>query len=519
MIRIFSLSVLLIVGFGCNDNSFLGNSDSRETFASKGPGKEGVPGGPLTPEDADPDQAFDADSTPGSENPGNGVYDVDTDSNPLLNEIPNGDPPVDLSEEGDGGQGPDSGAPTAGSDEGDGGNAPKKLSFNCDRSTNRTILVGANVTGEDAILVGDDQKVTTSVKGEFCPKLSGGASVLFVVDVSGSMASKTNPAIPEGGSDPSVGGTCGRYNAIKGVVDTLKQKLGASADSVDMGLITWSTNIVANNGMAPLSQFETQSLQAQTLCAGSGFTNVAAAMTTATQALQNSPGQKVIYFITDGNPRTGITFPDEAANQAGLDSARGLKALDNLTLYTIYLGVDNSPDPASPWTYLQNLTEPDGKSRIAVNVKDAKDLPSELKKLAKIEIDANSGRASALVEPYPEKDIGLKIFDDAGSSPEEGEFRYVYQTQSMVLLGLRQKWVDNLVKVSAVATDGSEVTNHIIFRYCKVGPCGPPGPDPFANGQVGQPTDINVQTAPNGNLPINNDQGNTDNGVLDPLGN
>ena len=140
--------------------------------------------------------------------------------------------------------------------------------------------------------------------GHICPQAQTpkSVSVLFIVDWSGSMAT----------SDPSVGGSCGRLQAVKAITSYLINTASPSTQ-IQEGLIPFSSDIENTpeyNGLIPMSDVNSfaTNLTSQKICAyrSNGATNYIAPLQLAKQWLANVSGRAVIYFITDGEPNVDI---------------------------------------------------------------------------------------------------------------------------------------------------------------------------------------------------------------------
>lgn len=326
-----------------------------------------------------------------------------------------------------------------------------------------------------AIEVAEESKVTTKVKGKFCPTAKNKLTVLFVVDYSGSMG-KHVPSPKAGilnGNDPQINGSCGRLRAAEAIVNKLQSKLGPE-DKVTIGMVPFAGGIVTEkiidlmdlNDFAALitkdnfCQYVVQSPlfgldptnPGAILSPGNdASTNYRAAFTAATSLLSGVYGNKEVFFISDGEPTSGGADPI----QAGIEAGSQLRArVDNLTLNALFLG-DSGRAAAR-----QVLVAVAGSEQRVREADNADQLADAIVSFPEAMIDESSGRALLTIPPYkPEADLGLVYLK------QEGPGVWTYETRPFVLLGIKGKTVEHTVTVTAQGKDGSTHKATVIVRY------------------------------------------------------
>ena len=188
------------------------------------------------------------------------------------------------------------------------------------------------------------QSTPITFKGHICPPAQEPRDVVFVIDVSGSMAQGDGPGGV--GNDPLASGTCGRLQAIHSVISSIP------AGTAKYSLVTFSSDVAA----ASTGSFaEEKSLFADVaggdaakisdvVCAGAGGTNYEAALTKAGQLLAagRDHATKEIYFVSDGEPSQG---------EDGIDQAATLKTAG------VTVSGDQTPIPVTIATVMLNGTD------------------------------------------------------------------------------------------------------------------------------------------------------------------
>lgn len=214
-----------------------------------------------------------------------------------------------------------------------------------------------NMSEARTISAKENQEVSFNLSGEVCPTaLSQDPRILFIVDVSGSMADQQDnifgvpigPVIP--GADNFQNGTCGRYEAIKAILD--KTKSGAATQTGRAGVILFGSAIHPNSiAFTSLADFETK-LTPESICIAEDGTNYQQAFITAKDWLSAEDGMlKVAYFISDGMPTeiNGNLTPEQAevnaiSVSAGQALTEPVPGLGVPKLFQVFLG---TPGPES----------------------------------------------------------------------------------------------------------------------------------------------------------------------------
>jgi len=235
------------------------------------------------------------------------------------------------------------------------------------------------------------------VAGEFCPSLEikGDLTIVFVLDHSGSM--EGNPL--EGPNDPTSGGSCGRLKAAQSLV---QRYASMTSTNIKAGVVGFSIAARVQLPIAPLSNLQ-NNLTSSVFCGSDSpiaTTNYAAAFATTAAQLQNVPGTKLIYFISDGSPTTGGLDP----HQAGLSAATALRAIPDLTLYALFVGY-KSGGADNPQGYMNQITGNPALVRITAN---ADELAKAAAALAQPTITINKDDTKATLDnPQGSKAVGI----------------------------------------------------------------------------------------------------------------
>jgi hypothetical protein len=146
------------------------------------------------------------------------------------------------------------------------------------------------------------QGLPVTMRGRVCPPVNFARDIVFVIDVSGSMAQSDQ------GNDPIRSGTCGRKSAIDSIVNTISQQKGDAR----FGVVTFSSSGYTTRESTALF-LSTDSLYADlggttsatnVICDALGGTNYASGLSRAKTLLENGrrDALKEIYFVSDGVP-------------------------------------------------------------------------------------------------------------------------------------------------------------------------------------------------------------------------
>jgi uncharacterized protein YegL len=153
--------------------------------------------------------------------------------------------------------------------------------------------------GEHKFLSSSFAKTPLILSGKVCPPSKYPRDIVFVIDVSGSMAGWS-------GNDPKVNNSCGRLRAVQAIIDGIADAGG----DAQFAIVTFSSGVMAKSS----SMYATSSSLfgdvgkggsiANTLCAASGETNYGFGLSAAEDILSGSRSGaiKEIYFVSDGEP-------------------------------------------------------------------------------------------------------------------------------------------------------------------------------------------------------------------------
>jgi len=212
-----------------------------------------------------------------------------------------------------------------------------------------------------------------TVDGSFCSvsldqKPLVPLSIFFVIDISGSMKWADNPS----------SGSCNRLDAARAVLNKVSPSTPIAGSKiqqqqVNVGLVTFagSASVVGSSSLVPIDSFKSQ-LNSNDFCNTSGLsTNYEDAFDKTLEQLRNVSGSKIVYFISDGEPLISKSGSTGNAKEAGLNSAKNLRSLSDLTTYFLYLDDGKSSGNETPQQYLTRLAGGDtSKVRVVTNAAD-----------------------------------------------------------------------------------------------------------------------------------------------------
>ena len=135
--------------------------------------------------------------------------------------------------------------------------------------------------------------------GKVCPPVSYPRDIVFVIDVSGSMAGWS-------GNDPKVNNSCGRLRAVQAIIDGIT----ANSGNAQFAIVTFSSGVAAKSSnmystaSSLFGDIAKSGSISNTLCAAGGETNYGAGLSAAEDILSGSRSGaiKEIYFVSDGEP-------------------------------------------------------------------------------------------------------------------------------------------------------------------------------------------------------------------------
>ena len=239
-----------------------------------------------------------------------------------------------------------------------------------------------------------DQEIDISFSGELCPSLIlQDPRILFIVDVSGSMADQQDTffGIPVGpvtpGADHFQDGSCGRYEAIKSILE--KTKSGEATQTGRAGLVLFGSGIHENSlEFSSLDDFEAQ-ISPESICIGDNGTNYEQAFLTAKEWLDAEQGMlKLAYFISDGIPteiNNGFAPNQAEINQTSINAGKALTELGNTKLFQVFLG-EASPENLE---VMEGIAGSDAQNSIK-DVANVSDLAKVLTDFSIVEINQDN---------------------------------------------------------------------------------------------------------------------------------
>ena len=327
-------------------------------------------------------------------------------------------------------------------------------------------------------LTPDQARVGTTITGEFCPTITHELNILFIVDNSGSMGRHldTETMSEQTGNDPqTVDGnsqpTCGRLRAARAVIRKFQEDAYKDLKTT-ISVISFASDVVATSSIKTLDEALSESLISEkifceTVIQGwqysqpggltvpgiNSSTNYQAPLNRAQTMLKDVTGQKLVYFITDGNPNT----PGPEANGIALGIAAGLQlrnAVPDLSINAMFLKALN-PDEAK--NILAQLTGSQDRVLIADNPDD---LEKKIVEFPPVGFSPDSAKAVLNVAPYPEEQLKVGVVADPQKIGT-----WVYKTQPFILQGKSGDVVDNVVAISAQGLDGKEYRATITIQY------------------------------------------------------
>lgn len=467
---IYSLLLLAFTASACNEARFAGTGRSRGANSNNGsnnPGgpTNGIPGGdPNDPSNNSPSGRTNA-PVDVSLNPPNGVT---PGSNGGSNTPGGSGTPGTGTNTPGGGTGTNGGYPNGVVPKpGSGGETIKRqFAIQCSNgmdSSIATVDIGAPRT----------TRIEAQIQGEFCPASTNKLSVLFLVDFSASMGKHmfNGDGKVYDGQDPlnESTGSCGRLSAAQALLAKI-ESIAKAGDDVQVSMIPFAGSVVNEHivkfrslasfkasltkenfcrYVAQGSQYFTPGYIDPSTVSASSATNYGAAFLAAENALVSQNGQKLVYFISDGEP----TAPSSDPVGSGIRAGQNLRnRTTNLTVNGLLLKTRH-PDAID---ILNKVTGSPDRVKLVDQASQLADKILEFKNAA---IDERFGSAKIYAAPYPEQSLGLV------SMKKTGEQVWTYVTQPFVLVGIPGQMIENRVTVFAKGMDGSVHSSVITVRY------------------------------------------------------
>jgi hypothetical protein len=287
---------------------------------------------------------------------------------------------------------------------------PKTALSGCDSLDEAKGIVDVGIDGAK-----DQELVLT---GEFCPRVPAEVRILFLVDFSISMYH----AAKNTGNDPPLNGGCGRLAAAKTLVERHTQQLAGQSSNLKVGVMKFSSGIDGTLPFDAPASFGSVAT-VENFCLGAGGTNYKAAFDGALAFLQNEPGTKIIYFISDGLPTEGgggLRMNAPRHRDAALASLAALRAaVPALTFNTVFLGNvhDIQEENFDPEAFLVQLTGDPARVKF---VDKAENLAQAVVTLEppKVVIDMDTAKARLFAGSDADgKTIGFDFFKQREGEP------------------------------------------------------------------------------------------------------
>ena len=279
----------------------------------------------------------------------------------------------------------------------------------------------------DPISIQGNQDTELTLSGEVCPELlSEDPLILFIVDVSGSMADRQNTGIlgiPTGplipGADNYENGSCGRYDAIKAIL--AKARNGGATQNGRAALILFSSEIHQNSlGFFDIAEFEAF-LNPEDICIADDGTNYQQAFLEAKELMDSEQGElKLAYFISDGQPTVingGFNPSQDEVNQTSIASGKSLINSD-VSLFQVFLGEAEPED-------IFVMEEIAGSKESIREVNDASELAPVLADFSAVNLSKNN-----LSIRVNNEDLAINVFEEIKSSSNN---RWAWETNSLLI--------------------------------------------------------------------------------------
>jgi hypothetical protein len=315
------------------------------------------------------------------------------------------------------------------------------------------------------------------VTGEFCKRTSSDLYILFIVDNSASMGrhASDDGITDHPGNDPQVmigtSPTCGRMRGAKAVIRKFQEPQFAGVRT-RIGVMSFSSEVISSRELkTPSSSLDEQIVTEKPFCETviqdssyaqpggimlpdiASATNFAAALVKAREILENVEGQKLIYFITDGDP-TAPESPEIGTN-AAFEAVEALRAsVKDLTVNALLLKAKN---PITAKTLLGKITADPTRVLLADSPDD---IARKIVEFPPFGFVGDSAKAVVEVAGMPASTLGVELI----RHPTKDGI-WTYKVAPFVLQGKPGEIIDHRVDVSAQGLDGSQYRSTVKVTY------------------------------------------------------
>ena len=346
---------------------------------------------------------------------------------------------------------------------------PQRTNFGLGCETDSTIVFAPSAVPQGRF----EAKIT----GEFCKRTSSDLYILFVVDNSASMGrhAADDGLMDHPGNDPQVmigsRPTCGRMRGAKAVIRKFQEPQFAGIRT-RIGVMSFASDIISTGEIKTSSsslddQIVTEKPFCETVIQDASYaqlggitvpgigpsTNFAAALVKAREILENVEGQKLIYFITDGDP----TVPEssEVGTNAAFEAVEALRAsVKDLTINALFLKAKN---PNKAKTLLGKITADPTRVLLADSPDD---IARKIIEFPPFGFVGDSAKAVVEVAGMPATTLGVELM----RHPTKDGI-WMYKVAPFVLQGKPGEIIDHRVMVSAEGLDGSQYRSTVKVNY------------------------------------------------------
>jgi predicted aconitase with swiveling domain len=263
----------------------------------------------------------------------------------------------------------------------------------------------------------------------------------------------------EGPNDKTTNGTCGRLRAADLIVKKYQAMLNTT---IKAGVVRFATQAEVK---IPVGDLDTvaNNLNTATFCGSetgaAQLTNYHAALNTTADQLANIPGDKIVYFISDGSPTVGQGDP----KQSGLTAAQRLRAVPGVSMFALFVGY-NSGSAVNPRAYLEQIT---GDAKLVRVTSNADELVKAAATLGTIPVFMKAADATATLEnPAGTRNLKIEEFAARQDLPN----RYYWVTEPFVLVGTPTAVTLNKLTVTGKVSTGETLSSVANIGYHELTP-------------------------------------------------